>query len=100
MWIRHRICSQHCMLAILENVKKSMDDGNEFRTLLTDLSETFDCIDHKRLIAKLFWYGVSSTAHANTLIRSSIEYGVPQGSVIGLLLFNIALIDLIYECDN
>ena len=30
-----------------------MDKGNEFGALLTDLSNAFDCIDHKLLIAKL-----------------------------------------------
>ena len=45
---------QHCLLAMLENFKKSVDDGNEFGALLTDLSKAFDCIDYKLLIAKLF----------------------------------------------
>ena len=44
---------------MLKTFKESVDKGNEFGALLTNLSEAFDCIDHKLLIAKLFWYGVS-----------------------------------------
>ena len=44
---------------MLKIFKESVDKGNEFGALLTDLSEAFDCVDHKLLIAKLFWYGVS-----------------------------------------
>ena len=54
--------SQHCLLAMSENFKKSADDGNEFGALLTDLSKAFDCIDHKLLVAKFFRYGVSPSA--------------------------------------
>ena len=39
--------------------KESMDRGNAFRALLTDLSKAFDCIDHTLFIAKLSAFGVS-----------------------------------------
>ena len=39
-----------------------MDKGNKFGALLIDLSKAFDCTDHKMLIAKLFWHGVSPSS--------------------------------------
>ena len=44
---------------IFEKFKEAIYRGNEFGALLTDLSKTFDCINHPFLIAKLCSYGVS-----------------------------------------
>ena len=103
--------AQHCLLVMIEKFNEAIDRDYEFCALLTDLSKGFDCINHPLLIAKLYNYGVSpfsinmifSYLHNRThqtkinecfRERSRIEQDVPQGSILGLLLFNIDLIDL------
>ena len=42
--------------------KRSVDSGETFGALLTDLSETFDCLDYELLITKLNTYRFSLPA--------------------------------------
>ena len=89
-----------------------------FGALLTDLSKACDCLNHDLLIAKLNAYGFSLPAlrlihdyllkterkeneqTIHTVHGWKLFFGVPEGSILGILFFNIFLADLFFIVNS
>ena len=54
--------TQQCLPVMFEKWRSAVDNKKTFRALLTDLSNTFDCLSHELLLAKLHAYGFSIPA--------------------------------------